>query len=138
MPRDDIFDKYPSFPENIAVAELSRLSLWKLLENDAHESEELFRACKETGFFLLDLTASNAGETVLNDADNAFKISREIFDIDQEEQAKYPFELGERFLYGYVSLVLVWTKFLLVHFYCKNTRSGLRSIKNAGLNRLVR
>ena len=55
---------------------LPSLSLSKVLENGAFESEQLFRACRETGFFLLNLTGSSAGETMLDDAENVFRSGR--------------------------------------------------------------
>ena len=105
MPRAKLFNKLPPFPEDVPVAELPRISLTKLLENNTHESEELFQACREVGFFLLDLTGSSAGETVLDDAEKTFDLEERIFALSQEELSKYIFESSaDRFLYGYVFL----------------------------------
>ena len=104
MPRAKLFDNLPPFPEDVLVADLPRISLSKLLEHDAHESEELFRACKEVGFFLLDLTESNVGETVLDDAEKAFDLEERIFALSQEELEKFILESSDRFLYGYVPI----------------------------------
>ena len=95
MPRVSHFNQHPSFPEDAVVADLPRLSLTKLCENDALESEQLFRACRETGFFLLDLTGSKAGEDMLDDAEKGFDLSRGIFGLESEELEKFPFKSKE-------------------------------------------
>ena len=95
MPRVGHFNQYPSFPEDAVVADLPCLSLTKLCENDALESEQLFRACRETGFFLLDLTGSKAGEDMLDDAEKGFELSRGIFGLESQELEKFPFKPKE-------------------------------------------
>ena len=87
------------------MADIPRLSLTKLLENDALESEQLFRACRETGFFLLDLTGSRVGENMLDDAENIFGLSQKILGLEQEELGKFPFK-PKLSLYGYASFML--------------------------------
>ena len=91
MPRAKNFDRIPSFPEDVAVANLSKLTLSKLLEHDVAESEQLYRACKDTGFFLLDLTDSSIGEIMLDNAESIFQLSEELFNHDKDELDKFPF-----------------------------------------------
>lgn len=105
MPRASHFNQHPPFPEDVVSADLPRLSLTKLLQNDALESEQLFRACRETGFFLLDLTGSGAGENMLDDAEKVFDLSRTIFGLESEELEKFPFKPKES-LFGYASSML--------------------------------
>ena len=95
MPRVGYFNQLPPFQEDAAVADLPRLSLTKLFENDALESEQLFRACRETGFFLLDLTGSKAGEDMLDDAEKGFELSRGILGLESEELERFPFKPKE-------------------------------------------
>ena len=73
------------------MADLSRLSLSRLLEHDTSESEQLYRACKETGFFLLDLTHAEIGEAMLDNAEIIFQLSEELFKQDTNELEKFPF-----------------------------------------------
>lgn len=88
MPRASQFNQYPPFPEDVALADVPRLSLSKLLENDILESERLFRACREIGFFLLDLTGSRAGESMLDYTEKVFDLGQKIFGLGQEELMK--------------------------------------------------
>ncbi|KAL6716052.1 hypothetical protein ACLMJK_007014 [Lecanora helva] len=101
MPRASLFEKIPPFPEDVAVAELSQVSLWKLWKNDTQESERLFQACRETGFFLLDLTSFGSDEGMLNDAEETLYLSQRLFELEQEQLDKCTLETADRFLYGY-------------------------------------
>lgn len=101
MPTTDYFNRFPPFPNDIPIARLPRVSFGKLLADDAAESEQLFRACRENGFFLVDLRGSGEGETMLKDAETAFDLSEKIFEIDQQELAKDAFKPPTS-LFGYV------------------------------------
>lgn len=101
MPTASHFNRYPPFPENVPVAHLPRVSLAKLVANDDAESAQLFRACRETGFFLVDLRGSGEGETMLKDAELAFDWSEKIYQIDQEELMRHAFKPPES-LFGYL------------------------------------
>lgn len=101
MPTVTYFNKYPTFPKDVPVAELPRVSLASLVAGDDAESAQLFRACKETGFVLVDLRGSGEGETMLKDAEAAFDLSEMIFDTDQAELMRYAFKPPEG-VFGYV------------------------------------
>lgn len=81
-------EELPAFPADIPVADIPRLSLAKLLADDARESDALFNASKEHGFFLLDLSDAPEGQKVLADVDNAFSIGRVYFNRPFEEKQK--------------------------------------------------
>lgn len=106
MPTAKYFSRYPAFPQHVPVMDLPRISLAKLA-NDDGESAQLFRACKETGFFLLDLRDTDEGETMLNDAEAKYDLSEKVFDIDQAELTKHAFTIPGG-VFGYVP-----SKFLL-------------------------
>ncbi|KAK5003814.1 hypothetical protein LTR28_009705, partial [Elasticomyces elasticus] len=53
---DDLSYRHlPPFPDDVPVAPLLRISLRELVRGDAEEQERLWSACKELGFFYLDL-----------------------------------------------------------------------------------
>lgn len=81
--------------------DLPRISLAKLVADDDAESAQLFRASKETGFFLLDLRGTGEGETMLKDAEATFDLSEKVFDIDQAELMKHAFTIPGG-VFGYV------------------------------------
>ena len=92
MPTIDRFNKYPPFPTDVPVADLRCLSFTKLLADEESESEGLFRSCRETGFFLVDLRGTSEGETMLKHADIAFDLNKKIFELGQEELTKHAFQ----------------------------------------------
>lgn len=56
MPTQRYFAKHAPFPGDLAVAQLPRLSLKKILDHNAEEIDLLFEAATGSGFFLLDFT----------------------------------------------------------------------------------
>ncbi len=56
-PPPSSFANLPPFPDNVPTAPLLRISLQKLLNGDADEEERCWNACRELGFFYLDLRA---------------------------------------------------------------------------------
>lgn len=89
MPTEDIFAQSPPFPDDVPIADIPVISYKGLLSNSSIESEKLLNACREHGFFLLDLRDSEEGKALLNDAESMFKISNAIFDLGQDELMKY-------------------------------------------------
>jgi hypothetical protein len=100
------FVDLPPFPGNVPTAPLLRISLEKLLEHDPAEEERCWKACRELGFFYLNLrtstslgvasndgsSASDSGEKLLQDADELFSVMRDFFDLDVEDKVKYDFK----------------------------------------------
>lgn len=57
------FGGIPPFPETVPTAPLLRISLAKLLTEDANEEERFWSACCDLGFFYLDLSDSASSDT---------------------------------------------------------------------------
>lgn len=89
----------PSFPDDVPTAPLLRLSLQKLLENNDEESQCLFTACKNMGFFYLDLRGTAEGESILRDANKLFDVGEKLFDLELEEKQTYDFS-AQKSYYG--------------------------------------
>ena len=121
MPRASNFNDYPPFPEDVVVADLPQLSLCKLLENNIVESEKLFRSCRESGFFLLNLTGSSVGKDMLRNAELGFELSQKLFGLEQEELGRYTLNVEES-LYGYALLIPFWSNFVCINLFIQNGR----------------
>jgi isopenicillin N synthase-like dioxygenase len=89
MPTKEYFDRYPTFPSNVPVAELPRLSFAKLQNHDRKESDALFDACRAMGFFLLDFQGCSEGEAFLREAERMFDLNEEVNALDGHELMKY-------------------------------------------------
>lgn len=88
---------YPPFPCDVPTAQLSKVSLRKLLSADRAESDALYESCKTSGFFLLDLTATPQGEELLQDVVKAFDVAKALFDLGVEEKMVYAMKPGRAY-----------------------------------------
>lgn len=104
MPTAEAFSAVPPFPDDVPVYELPRLTLSKLVSNDAEQSKELFQSFREHGFALLDMQGCEEGESLLEEAERMFEITRDVtLDLDIEEKMKYV--PTPPVIFGYVPLL---------------------------------
>jgi isopenicillin N synthase-like dioxygenase len=90
MPTAAAFASVPPFPEDVPVYELPRLSLAKLISNDAAQSKELFETFRIHGFALLDMNTCPEGEALLKEAEDMFDVTRQVtIGLPVEEKMKY-------------------------------------------------
>jgi isopenicillin N synthase-like dioxygenase len=85
------FPNLPPFPLDIPTAPLHRLSL-AALRSDPAESERLFQASKDLGFFYLDLRDDAEGEVILKEAGQFFELAPEFYGLGREELSKYDYK----------------------------------------------
>lgn len=97
MASDEI---YRSFPDDVPTAPLVTINLRKLLVQDGEERERLFDASKSLGFFYLDMTGCEEGETLLNGAATMFQLMEKFYELPIEEKRKYDFA-AEGSYFGY-------------------------------------
>lgn len=77
---------YPPFPSDLPTAPLLSLSL-RELESSAAPAEvtaRLFAACRDVGFFYLDLTDSALGGTILHAAEELHVLQQRFFALPHE------------------------------------------------------
>ena len=91
MPTQAYFDNYPSFPGDVSVVKLPRLSFAKLLAHEEGESDALFDACRAIGFFFLDFGCCPEGEAFLKKAETMFDINEEVYALHVDELMKYAY-----------------------------------------------
>jgi isopenicillin N synthase-like dioxygenase len=65
------------------VAEIPTIKLKELEANSEEEGARLFDACRQHGFFLLDLHGSSQGDDLLTDAEHMFDLASETFHLDK-------------------------------------------------------
>ncbi|KAI7287066.1 Clavaminate synthase-like protein [Hortaea werneckii] len=96
------FDDLPPFPENVPTAPLLRLDLNRLRQGNPQETEELWKACRDIGFFYLDLRDGQARkrdsfqESETDDNDEAAVVSTQLDGNGLLEDAAQLFSLGEK------------------------------------------
>jgi len=105
-PPRDHFPDLPVFPDNVPTAPLLRISLPKLLDHDEEEQNRCWQACRELGFFYLEVrntrhsdngTEQNNntavdGDALLQDVDELFEVMQDFYDLDVSEKIKYDFK----------------------------------------------
>ena len=95
-------DQYPPFPEGFETVELQTISLKKLLDRDHAEQDHVFEACKDRGFFYLELPGCAPGDTIKSGADEICRVAERTFQLPEDEKMKYV--PGQKQLFGYVFL----------------------------------
>lgn len=91
MPTAKYFDKCPPFPSNVPVVPLPTVSLYDLENNSGYEMEKLFQACREWGFFFLDLKDSERGRALLADGEKMFDLTEETYALDKSILDNYAY-----------------------------------------------
>jgi hypothetical protein len=88
-----------ALPSNIPVAELQTISLQSLKRGDTLEEARLFQACREDGFFYLDLHNVNG---LLDSVQEIYRLDEDIHALPDEEKLLYDVDkLSKMKLNGY-------------------------------------
>ena len=91
---------YPAFPDDITTAPLISISLARLEAGDEFESKALFEACKNLGFFYMELEGSSLGGRIGDGAEKLHQIQQKFFKRPNEEKEIYAREKIDPF-FGY-------------------------------------
>lgn len=83
------FSKETPFPKGLKTANLETISLGQLEQGVAAESSRLMNACKDYGFFYLNLENSETGMELLDVVAKLFPVSQQVFELPQAEKQQY-------------------------------------------------
>ena len=84
-------------PSNVPTIALEKFSLSLLLNGHKDEAERLFKICRTTGFFYLDMLDHPMGRQLWRSACKLHQLGRETFrDTPLEEKMKYKTRPGVR------------------------------------------
>lgn len=91
MSRLTTHDSYPPFPSEVPTASLVSvpLSSLQLSPPFSAESLKLFAACKDLGFFYLDLLGSDLGEAILREAESLHELQQRFYALPHETKDEY-------------------------------------------------
>ena len=84
-------DLYPPFPTDLRTASLGSISLPLLQSSPPSlaESSKLFMACRTLGFFYLDLTGSDLGDSILREAEDLHALQQDFYALPHEVKDEY-------------------------------------------------
>lgn len=102
MPPSTSHHTLPPFPDDIPTAPLLTIHLSKLEAGDEDESSRFFQACKDLGFFYLDMFGSALGERVVSLAEDVNALQERWWALPNDVKDQYgrP-HLHEFFAYRY-------------------------------------
>lgn len=96
MVSEKLFQSCPAFPDDVPVAQLSKISLAKLASKDESEVREMFQACQQFGFFLLDLNNDPMGEDMIAELEEVFHVIEATMHLSAEEKEEHRAELPKK------------------------------------------
>jgi isopenicillin N synthase-like dioxygenase len=99
-PSTDSLRYLPPFPKDVPTAPLFCISLQKLLIRDVTEIQRLMQACEGVGFFYLDLEDAGPTSMILDDVEQLFQTTVDLFNLPLAEKQEYDFS-GEKSYFGY-------------------------------------
>jgi isopenicillin N synthase-like dioxygenase len=79
----------PPFPMDIPTAPLVSISLSKLENHNLEESTSFYKACRDLGFFYLDLNGSSLGESIVTEAEELNVVQKEFFNLPNDVKDLY-------------------------------------------------
>ncbi|KAI8950466.1 Clavaminate synthase-like protein [Xylaria longipes] len=98
MASEALFKDNPPFPEDVPTAFMPTISFEHLRnENDQVEKDAL-KACKEVGFFLLDLRGDEIGTRLIHEIDQLFLICRETMNLPDNIKEQHQNDIPRSFL----------------------------------------
>jgi isopenicillin N synthase-like dioxygenase len=112
MASSKLFEGIPPFPDDIPTVSMNTVSLAGLRENDTQTAEQVLAACKELGFFFLDLRRDSMGDAMIECIDQLFSIGQEIFDLPESVKHQYLHDIPRSFL-GYACVLAILSNKLL-------------------------
>ncbi|KAK5120877.1 hypothetical protein LTR85_005944 [Meristemomyces frigidus] len=79
----------PPFATDVKTAPLVSVSLAKLEAGDSDTSNAFFKACRELGFFYLDMLGSELGEKIVSEAEQLNAFQKEFFKMPYDVKDEY-------------------------------------------------
>ncbi|KIL93984.1 hypothetical protein FAVG1_02546 [Fusarium avenaceum] len=91
---------FPSFPEDVPIVPIARLSYRNLTSSCKNEMKKVLRACETDGFFYLDLTDGLFGQALLDEADDILDVAKGALNQSLDYKMKFLTERGKE-MFGY-------------------------------------
>ncbi|KAI1328453.1 hypothetical protein F5Y16DRAFT_154994 [Xylariaceae sp. FL0255] len=98
MASESLFRDIAPFPEDVPTASIPTISLGQLLEGNDQAEKEVLTACKEVGFFLLDLRWDETGKILMHEIDQLFSVCYETMNLPSSVKAQYQNDIPKSFL----------------------------------------
>ncbi|KAI0146184.1 Clavaminate synthase-like protein [Xylariaceae sp. FL1272] len=84
-----LFKDIPPFPDDVPTASMPVISFGDLRKEIDAAEKAVLKACKETGFFLLDLGNDSIGTRLVSEIDQLFGVCKETMNLPDEVKNHY-------------------------------------------------
>jgi hypothetical protein len=98
MASEHLFTDIPAFPDDVPIASMTTVPLESLRSQDGTAAEALLGACRELGFFLLDLGSDETGKLLIEIIDQLFVACKETMNLSGEVKREYQHDFPRSFL----------------------------------------
>ncbi|KAI0812858.1 Clavaminate synthase-like protein [Xylaria sp. FL0064] len=98
MASEALFKIIPPFPEDVPAASMSTISFGSLRQGDDQVEKDVLKACKEVGFFLLDLRGDELGTELIHEVDQLFHICEETLNLPDSIKEQHQNDIPRSFL----------------------------------------
>ncbi|KAG8162525.1 hypothetical protein KVR01_008290 [Diaporthe batatas] len=98
MASRNTFQGTPPFPDDIPTASMSTISLATLRSGGEEAAKSLLAACRELGFFQLDLDGDVLGLEMMKDIDQLFVVGKVIMNLPSAVKTQYLHDAPRSFL----------------------------------------
>lgn len=83
------FESIPPFPEDLPTIEIPAVPLGGLLSGDPAVATNIFNACKDIGFFLVDLSNDETGQKITSEVDQIFDLAKDTMTSSEQVKKDY-------------------------------------------------
>ncbi|KAF1954064.1 oxidoreductase [Byssothecium circinans] len=98
MASQALFDAVPPFPNAVVAAPMRTVLLGQLCAGDVQAAGVMLEACRDMGFFLLDLSGDATGEQMVEEIDKIFGAGKEIMHLPEQVKKEYAHDPPRSFL----------------------------------------
>lgn len=98
MASEKLFDEIAPFPEELSTAPLYTIPLAGLQSGDEATAKNTLSACQKLGFFLLDLRGDGLGDSMIEEIDQLFNMSKDLMGLPLDVKEQYLHDAPRSFL----------------------------------------
>lgn len=98
MASEALFKNIPPFPEDVPTAPMPTISFGSLRRRDDQVEKNVLKACREVGFFLLDLRGDELGTKLVHEIDQLFHVCQETMNLPDDIKEQHQNDIPRSFL----------------------------------------
>lgn len=89
MASEKLFENIAPFPDEAPTVPLYTIPLAGLRSSDGTVARNTLTACRELGFFLLDLREDELGDSLVKEIDQIFGLGKDLLNLPHDVKEQY-------------------------------------------------